>query len=222
MKEAFEMFPESEMFCSAGFGRNVDGVYSKRQIDKYDSQVLPFDFFENPHVFLHIGATVVTKKLFNLVNGFPVGMKRNEDFAFLYSASLFTKPIYSGFKNSVYVGGVQGQATGENIYDNLNLLDDIIKRYNVVYDNWVKSGSKNNSFITFMMYELRHGFMINIYNKEFKTNIYFLKKLNPVILTHLNFVDRFFLKNSYLKIIGLFYFKMTKVFWLLNGYQRVK
>lgn len=222
MKEAIEMFPESEMFCCAGFGRNVDGAFSKRQINKYDGHVLPFDFFENPHVFLHIGSTVVTKKLFNLVKGFPVGMKRNEDFAFLYSASLFTKPIYSGFNNSVYVGGVQGQATGENIYDNINLLNDVINRYNVVYDNWVKSGSRNNSFITFMKYELRHIFMINIYNKEFKTNIYFLKKLNPVILTHLNFVDRFFLKYSYLEILGIFYFKMTKVFWLLNGYQRVK
>ncbi len=222
MKNAIDMYPNSEMFCSAGLGRNGDGIYTKRQINKLDGKVLPFNFFENPHVFLHIGSTVISRNLFEKVKGFPVGMRRNEDFAFLYSAALFTNPIYSGFPTMVYVGGVAGQATSVNLKENWDLVDDVIKRYDITFRNWLKSGSTNTSFITFMKYELRHGFMVNFIKNEFKTNNYYLDNLNSNILGHLNFLDRLFLKNSYIKILGIAYFKLSKIKWLLNGYQRVK
>jgi glycosyltransferase involved in cell wall biosynthesis len=222
MNEAIELFRGSEMFCSAGIGRNANGVTNKRQIDKYANKVVAFNFFENPHVFLHIGATVVTKQLFNKANGFPIGMKRNEDFAFLYSAALFTQPIYSGFPLSVYVGGVEGQATRESIYENQNLLNDTVNRYNLVYKNWIKSGAKNTLFIVFMKYELRHFFMINIYNSEFSTNFYCLNNLDPGILNYFNYLDKNILKTSRLKKTSILYFKLTKLKWLINGYQRVK
>jgi glycosyltransferase involved in cell wall biosynthesis len=222
MKYAIDMYPNSEMFCSAGLGRNGDGILNKRQINKLDGKVLPFNFFENPHVFLHIGSTVVTRNLFEKVKGFPVGMKRNEDFAFLYSAALFTNPIYSGFPTMVYVGDITGQATSINLNDNINLVDDVIKRYDITYRNWLKSGSTNTNYITFMKYELRHGFMINLFNNEFRINIYYLNNLNADILRHFNFLDQLFLKYSYFKIFGIIYFKLSKIKWLLNGYQRVK
>ena len=149
-------------------------------------------------------------------------MRRNEDFAFLYSAALFTNPIYSGFPTMVYVGGVAGQATSVNLKENWDLVDDVIKRYDITFRNWLKSGSTNTSFITFMKYELRHGFMVNFIKNEFKTNNYYLDNLNSNILGHLNFLDRLFLKNSYIKILGIAYFKLSKIKWLLNGYQRVK
>lgn len=222
MKEAIELFPESEMFCSAGMGRNISGVKKNRQIDKYVKQVVAFDFFENPHVFLHVSAIVVAKQLFNKTSGFPVGMKRNEDFAFLYSAALITQPIYSGFLLSIYVGGVQGQATAVSIYDNKALLKDTITRYNLVYDNWVKSGGKNLLFIVFMKYELRHFFMINLKNKEFSTNHYFLNFLNPDIIKLFSPFERFLIKSCKFNNIIIFYFKLTKLRWIAKGFQRVK
>lgn len=222
MNEAIELFPDSEMFCSAGMGRNANGITNKRQIDKYANKVIAFNFFENPHVFLHIGSTIVSKQLFNKANGFPIGMKRNEDFAFLYSAALFTQPIYSGFPLSVYVGGVEGQATRESIYENQNLLNDTVNRYNLVYKNWIKSGAENTSFIVFMKYELRHFFMINIYNSEFSTNIYCLNNLYPDVLNHFNYLDKKILKSSCFKKASILYFKLTKLKWMTNGYQRVK
>lgn len=222
MKHAIELFPASEMFCSAGMGRNVKGVTKNRQIDKYINKVVAFDFFENPHVFLHISGTVVSKQLFNRTAGFPIGMRRNEDFAFLYSAALITKPIYSGFPLSIYVGGVQGQATGTSIYDNYDLLKDTLNRYNLVYENLVKSDSNNMSFIVFMKYELRHFFMINIYNNEFSTNIYCLNNLDPDILNHFNYLEKKILKSSRFKKVSILYFKLTKLKWMTNGYQRVK
>jgi len=222
LSEAIAQFPDSDMFCSAGLGRSAIGITSKRQINKYDGKVVSFNFFENPHVFLHIGATVVTKKLFNKANGFPIGMKRNEDFAFLYSAALFTQPIYSGFPLSVYVGGVAGQATSQSIYENQNLLNDTVCRYNLVYKNWIKSGAKNTSFIVFMKYELRHFFMINVYNNEFATNNYCLNNLDSDILNHFNYLDKKILQSTRFKKATILYFKFTKLKWLTNGYQRVK
>jgi glycosyltransferase involved in cell wall biosynthesis len=222
IKEAIDMFPASEMFCSAGLGRSGDGVVSYRQIDKYDGKIIPFNFFENPHLFLHIGATVVSKKLFMLVKGFPVGMKRNEDFAFLYSTALFTQPIYSGFPLSIYVGDVEGQATRESIYENQTLLSDIVKRYNIVYNNWIKSGTQNTSFIVFMKYELRHEFMINVYNNQYKANVYFFNNLHSAIINHLTYLDKKILNSSINNKFAILYFKLTKLKWMMNGYQRVK
>lgn len=222
IKEAIEQFPNSEMFCSAGMGRNSKGVTKNRQLDKYINKVVAFDFFENPHVFLHISATVVTKQLFNRSAGFPVGMKRNEDFAFLYSAALITVPIYSGFPLSIYVGGVQGQATGSSIYENRDLLRDTVNRYNIVYENWVKSGANKVSFIVFMKYELRHFFMINSINKEYTTNHYFLKFLHPNILQVFNPFEKFLIRSQRWSKINVLYLKITKVRWRMRGFQRVK
>jgi glycosyltransferase involved in cell wall biosynthesis len=222
MKNAIELFPASEMFCSAGMGRNQEGATKNRQIDKYAKKVIAFDFFENPHVFLHISATVVTKKLFHRISGFTVGMKRNEDFAFLYSAALITQPIYSGFPLSIYVGGVQGQATASSIYDNQDLVNDTINRYNIVYENWKKEGAKNRSFLIFMKYELRHNLMINSINKQFEVNVYFLKNLHSEILNEFSDFEKFLFKSKRLYIIAVIYIKFTKVRWRMRGYQWVK
>ncbi len=222
MKEAIDLFPEAGMYCSAGMGRNAKGITKKRQIEKYIDKIVAFDFFENPHVFLHISATVVSKEVFKQTNGFPVGMKRNEDFAFLYSAALITQPIYSGFPLSIYVGGVQGQATRTSIYENQGLLNDTINRYNLVYDNWIKSGANNASFIVFMKYELRHFFMINSINNEYSTNQYFFKFLHPNILQEFSSFEKSLMNSQKLSKISNLYIKLTKFRWRMRGFQRVK
>jgi len=223
MKEAIDTFPKSTFFCSAGISKSTIGYGKARQIDKYQGKIVRFEFFENPHVFLHISAVVVTKELFHKVGGFPLGMKRNEDFAFLYKAGLMSEPVYSGYPLSVYVGGVEGQATTTSIYENNKLLEDTVTRYNMVYDTYVETKKKNRAFVVFMMYELRHTLMINTINKEFETNYYFFNNLSPIIKKQFNFFDIFLLKNSkkYDKLFTL-YIKITKVIWRLHGFQRVK
>ncbi|KHJ38161.1 putative glycosyltransferase EpsH [Pedobacter glucosidilyticus] len=222
MKEAIELFPAAEMFCSAGLGRNEKGYSKNRQIDKYDNKVVEFNFFENPHVFLHISATVVTKQLFFKVDGFTAGMKRNEDFAFLYSAALLTQPIYSGFPLSIYVGGVDGQATRSSIYQDIDLLRDIANRYNIVYKNWLKTPDKNTLFIVFTKYELRHFLMINVINKQFTANHQFIKFLNPQIFNLFNVLEVFLLRSSKLAQVYILYVKLSKLRWMMRGFQRVK
>ncbi|WP_010136855.1 glycosyltransferase family 2 protein [Ochrovirga pacifica] len=223
MKEAIDTFPNKEMYCSAGMGKNAKGEYRPRQINKYKKQIVEFDFFENPHVFLHVGAVVVTKKLFKKAGGFPLGMKRNEDFAFLYKAALITQPIYSGFPLSVYVSNVEGQATATSIYESKKLLDDTIERYNMVYKLYDSLEKKNKSFLVFMKYELRHVFMINTLKQEFKTNTYFLKTLDNKIIKQFNPIEIFLLKRSKeFKFSIVMLVKASKVLWRFKGYQRVR
>lgn len=223
MKEAIDKFPKNGFFCSAGMSKNSNGYGKPRQIDKYDGEIVIFDFFENPHVFLHVSAVVVTKEMFNKTGGFPLGMKRNEDFTFLYKAALLSQPVYSGFPLSVYVGGVEGQATATSIYESEKLLQDTVNRYNMVYETYYNIETKNKTFIVFMKYELRHFFMMNTMKSEFATNDYFLKKLDLKIIKELNFLDTFLVRNSekYHKVLAL-YIKITKVLWRLKGFQRVK
>lgn len=220
MKVAIKKFPNSNFFCSSGMSKNSKGEYKPRQIEKYKERVLPFEFFENPHVFLHIGAIVVTKNLFYKVGGFPLGMRRNEDFTFLYSAALFSKPIYSGYPLSVYVGGVAGQATNTSINEDKKLLNDVIARYNIVFDNWKKTGANNKAFIVFMKYELRHTLMINSINAQFETNSCFLDSLDESIVNRLTKLEKFLLKAKNLQKLHVLFVKLTKLKWFIHGYQR--
>ncbi|WP_397445417.1 glycosyltransferase family 2 protein [Polaribacter sp. R77954] len=223
MKEAIEAFPKSAFFCSAGMGKNSKGYGKPRQIDKYKGKIVHFEFFENPHVFLHISAVVVTKELFYKVGGFPLGMKRNEDFTFLYKAALLSKPVYSGFPLSVYVGDVNGQATNTSIYESEKLIQDTVDRYNMVYETYEETDKKDKLFIVFMKYELRHFFMINTINKEYAANHFFLKKLDAKILAQFNLLELCLLRNSNrIRKIYIFYIKFTKLIWRLNGFERVK
>lgn len=223
MKEAIEKFPKHEFFCSSGMSKSSGKYGNPRQIDKYDGEVVEFNFFENPHVFLHVGAVVVTKNIFDKAEGFPVGMKRNEDFTFLYKVALMSPPIYSGFPLSVYVGGVDGQATSTSIYEDEKLLNDTINRFNMVYRTYEDVGAKDKIFVVFMKYELRHFFYMNTVKEEYSTNLFFLENLDTEILNCFNFLDLFFLKNSatYSKMF-IFYTKITKVLWRLKGFQIVK
>ena len=41
--------------------------------DKYKDQTLKIDFFQNPGIFLHTSATIVSKFIFYQTDGFPAG-----------------------------------------------------------------------------------------------------------------------------------------------------
>ena len=99
--KAMQDFPQCGMYCSAGLVRNPEGDYL-RLSNKHKSKICEIDFFQNPHVFVHTSAVVMRKSLFKTVGGFPVGMKRNQDYALFYSAALLTTVVYVGYPLSIY------------------------------------------------------------------------------------------------------------------------
>ncbi|MET7030079.1 glycosyltransferase family 2 protein [Sediminicola luteus] len=218
MNQAIVKFPTVGLICSAGKIRSGGNEYL-RLAKKYEGLITEVDFFENPHVFLHTSATVVSKKEFNRTDGFPIGMKRNQDFALFFSLALITKVVYSGIPLSVYVGDVEGQATKTSFKE---VLLHVTKRYNEVFNNWKKNPRKNKSFIIFMKYELRHTFLSFIKANNHDTLIYFMDGLQLDIRNQFNSLEWYMLTKKPLKPLNVLFIYATKVRWRLRGYPRVQ
>jgi glycosyltransferase involved in cell wall biosynthesis len=215
MKEAIDIYPNAGMYCCAGIVRNADGSEFFRLAKKYKDRILEIDFFENPHVFLHTSATIVSKSFFNKTDGFPVGMKRNEDYALFFSLALISKVVYCGFPLSFYMGGIEGQATSDN---SLEIQKHTINRYNYVFSNWLKTGCQNSSFKVFLKYELRHAFLMALREKNYEILNLYLSNLDPCIKQIFSKGEVFVMKIYFFNKISILFILCTKIKWRFNGY----
>lgn len=218
MKDAIDKFPDSEMFCCAGIVRNDDGCEYLRLASKFKNQICKINFFENPHVFLHTSATIISKKIFYKSTFFPVGMKRNEDYAFFFSIALLTPVVYCGIPLTVYVGGVEGQATSVNVSI---VLNHVVNRYNHVFENWDKTGRKNKFFKIFTKYELRHFFICYLRDRDYQSFFFLLNNIDQSYLKIFSKIEIVFLKNRFFRKLGIIYLLITKIRWRFRGYPRI-
>ncbi|WP_158974672.1 glycosyltransferase family A protein [Cellulophaga sp. L1A9] len=218
MYAAITEFPNAGFICCAGKVRSGGRDYL-RLADKYSDQIVEIDFFQNPHVFLHSSATVVTKTIFNTTSGFPVGMKQNEDYALFFLLGLLSTVVYCGYPLSIYVGDVQGQATTATFEE---VMSDIIKRYNLVFKAYNSQSKSNKSFVIFMKYELRHTFLILINQNKYNLLQKFIDGLDQGIITQFSGLERYFFKNEYLKPLAKALIYSSKLRWRLRKYPRIK
>lgn len=219
MKESIERFPHAGMYCCAGVIRDVNtSKETPRIAKKYEGRILEIDFFENPHIILHTSATVVKKSMFNKTGGFPLGMKRNQDYALFFSLALIAPVVYCGLPLSVYMGGVAGQATNTPIEE---VLEHVVKRFNVVFYNKSIFGNDNRTFYIFMKYELRHMFITHLRMKDFKSNHFLFNNLNQPLLETFPSFEIALYKQKKLRVLSVVYLLLTKMRWRLRGYPRV-
>lgn len=218
MKEAIDQFPDSGMFCCGGVVENSNQTVSIRLAKKYKDNVLKINFFENPHVFLHTSATIVKKEVFEKTQGFPIGMKRNQDFALFFSIALITPVVYCGFPLSVYVGGVEGQATSASIDQ---IIKHKINRHNLVFGNWLKSPQNNTVFTVFLKYELRHDFINQLKKKNYHILNEYLNGLRPEIIDLFPEFEKTLYIKERLRTLGILFILITKIRWRLRGYPIV-
>ena len=219
MRVSIIKYPQAGMYCCAGVVRNANGTESLRLAHKYKDSITKIDFFENPGVFLHTSATIVSKSVFYLTKGFPVGIKKNEDFALFFNIALISDVIYCGKPLSVYVGGIQGQATQSSLD---LVIYDIIERYNYVHDIWERTDQSKKTYIVYTKYELRHLFLSFIRKDDFDSIKLFLKKINPSLLKLFNPFECFIYKKPWLKLISTTYILFTKVIWRYHGFPVVR
>lgn len=217
MKEAIQQFPKAGLFCSAGIVRSGGKEYL-RLADKYKDLITKIDFFENPHVFVHTSATIVSKSEFNKTQGFPVGMKRNQDYALFFALALYADTVYCGFPLSIYVGDVEGQATSTPF----NIVKKhVMRRFNIIHDTWCLLGKKNRNYLIFTKYELRH-FFLGFLNKQDYENISFFKQnLSPDLVRKFSKLEWLLYKKSIFRRVGIAYIYYTKMRWRLRGYPRL-
>jgi glycosyltransferase involved in cell wall biosynthesis len=218
MVETIHRFPDFAMYNCAGIVRNADGTEFNRIANKYKDTICEINFFENPHVFLHTSATIVKKSVFLNVGCFPLGMKRNQDFALFYSMALYGKVGYCGYPLSIYIGGVAGQATSTPF---IEIMEHVAKRYNHVHQNYLQTGKKNNGYLIFLKYELRHLFKIILIDEGSKVAEKMMSFLNPNILQNFSSLEISLYKGDKLKPLAFFFITITKLRWRMRGYPRV-
>ncbi|MFT6835953.1 MAG: glycosyltransferase involved in cell wall biosynthesis [Francisellaceae bacterium] len=220
MQQAITQFPDCVMYNCTGIVRNADGSEFERVIEKFKGKICLNDFFENPHVTLHTSATIVCKKAFSKAGGFPVGMKRNQDYALFFAIAFYGQTVYCGFPLSLYNGACEGQATRTPMKQ---VLPHIVNRFNAVHRQYSLNISEDNKkYLVFLQYELRHTFLQLRREKDIESFSYMTNNLNRDILN----LFLFFEKNIYsLKIINKSieaFTLATKLRWRLRGYPRFK
>ena len=215
-------YPDGGMICCATYYKDdITGKTGLRLAKKYKNKITEIDFFENPHAFFQTSATVVAKHVFNKTNGFPVGMKKNEDFSLFFSIALLTKTIYCGTPLTYYYGNIKGQATTVNLIDQTKTDLDVIKRFNNTFNFWNSLGRKNKTFKIFLKYEIRHIILSFLRENEFGKIKIFLKNIDTGILKLFPFIEIRCYKIKSLYKWNTLYIYATKLVWRSRGYPRI-
>lgn len=217
-----------QVILSGRFAQNILTHHRSSNIpSRYRDRVVAIDFFENPHVFMHISATVIKKEcLFPSVkwNRFIEGQKYNEDFTFLFRVIMHCQcVVYIAKPISIYNGNVEGQATSSITVDK-RLNDGILFR-NKVWEEYpsMKKGLNKKKFKLFMRYELRHSILNYLKHKDYDALNFFINGLSSLCKEHsLNSFERFAYKKRFLRLISILYIYITKVIWKSHGFPQTK
>jgi glycosyltransferase involved in cell wall biosynthesis len=220
--EAVSKFPESGMICLAGYYAEKEGeILDIRLAKKYKGKILKVNYFENPHVFSHTSATIVSAEAFNSVKGFQKGMGANEDFALFFALALKREVVYIGIPLSTYFGGVDGQLTSSNDKQR-HLLMGVINRINYAHKIWMETPNpRNELYPIFIRYEIRHTILDSIKIGDFdKVNFYGTMLSKDVLSLFPKYEFDFYTKSGFSKF-KLLYINFTKVLWRMKGLPRV-
>lgn len=225
ISEAIYKSPDCSMFITARYSQNY--VTRKKSTNipaKYLNKGAAINFFENPHVYVHISATVIkTDLLFPKRdwNRFIINQQSTEDFTFLFRIALHSKVFYIGIPLSIYNGCVKQQATS-TLKQEQKIKDGALFR-NKVWEEWYNTHCTSKTCKIFMKYETRHYILTLIKNKEGWNYIQtFLTLLSPKYKRDIfNKGEIFLYTHRNLKRIGMYYIYLTKLIWRLHNYPRV-
>ena len=215
----------SEILITARYSQNYETKFRKASIPKkLQGKITQIDFFENPHVYMHISATVIKKTLLwpkMEWNRFIIGQKSNEDFTFLFRLALHSSTVeYIGIPLSVYNGEVSQQAT--SVLDEQQKIKDGALFRNRVWEEWHNTGCKNKTCKIFMKYETRHCFLIYLKRKQYKEIHTFLKQLSSTYKHDiLNRVELVLYEHIHFRYMAIMYIYITKLIWRTHNYPVV-
>lgn len=194
---------------------------------RYAGKTVRIDFFENPHVFVHISATVIRDTCLKPQAGwnrFVVGQKSNEDFTFIFRVAMHCQNIlYIGYPLSVYNGNVIGQAT-HTLQSEKRLGDSVLFR-NLVWNEYpqMNEGVNKRKFRLFMKYELRHAILCQIRDNNVAGIPQMLNSLSDLCRRNcLCKLEKFMYTKHPLSFYTKLYIYFTKVIWKLHGYPQTK
>lgn len=222
--EAIKKYPEAGLFISARFGQDINKLNRQETVAaKYKNKICEIDYFQNPHIFSHISATVIKRSIlaenFDSWGSFVPGHKYNEDFAFVFRVALHVKSVYIGIPLIIYYGGVEGQATS-TMADTTKQKDSILF-HNLVIAEWLNNPERSKTFQIFMQYEIRHILLGFIRNNKQKELAEFCNSLDK---NYAKFFPAFEWKQYCSGSTGKwlqYNIYLTKIRWRIRGFPRV-
>lgn len=224
--DAIQSNDAAQIVLCGRFAQNVMTHQRSSNIPlRYKGGIVSIDFFENPHVFMHISATVVKKEcLFpvNKWNRFIAGQKYNEDFTFLFRVIMHCQRVlYIAKPISIYNGNVEGQATS-SIGEVSRIKDSVLFRNSVweEYSSMMNSPNKKK-FKLFMKYELRHCILARLKHKDYKALNVLMDGLSGLCkINSLSPFERYIYRLRLLRPISILYIYITKVIWKSYGFPQ--
>jgi glycosyltransferase involved in cell wall biosynthesis len=222
LNSAIQKYPNAGMYNTARNYVDFETRISKPVIDeKFIDQISVIDFFRNPHIYCHTSASVVKKSVFWEVRGFPLGMKKNEDFALFYSIALVSPVVYCGQCLSCYYGNIDGQSTKVNLRNAYDSAKDVCKRINLTYKFWDIQHTRSKTYIIFLKYEIRHFIISALRQHDFQLISIYLENIDMSIINRLFQLEVYLYKQKKLRQFGILFIILTKVIWRMNNYPRV-
>ena len=221
MCEIIAQYPDLNMVSAASLGKNFQtGVVSSPGIiEKYIDKILPLNYFINPGIMGHIGATIIRKSVFLKVGGFPVEISSGEDACLKMRVTLEGTFVYCGKFLHFYVHNVPGQTTS-NTCDIKAIKNDTFVA-NDIYERWRKQSNRNPLVPIFLKYSNRHIFFANLKEKKYEIIETQINHLSPDLR---KLFGSFFIENvskRWMRQFFILYLGITKIIWRMHGFPRV-
>lgn len=219
---AIEKFPKAKMYGTAGGGKSYQTQnFTPKIINKYTNKIIEINYFINPDMMPHLGATVISKDIFHQSGGFPIGIKVSEDICLLLKIGLKNNIVYCGIPLHIYVGNVAGQTTAIRKEKKIENRKDEAYVYSLIYDLWLQNGKINRLVPIFLKYKLRHSFLCFLKSNDYES-------IN-ILSVNLSLEIKQLLKNSFIKYINnpryktimILYILYTKLLWRRYGFPVV-
>lgn len=216
-----ERFPDAGLYLTGGIvGSIKHKKFAYRIAKKYVGKILEVNIFENPEVFSHSSATVVSKEKFYKTHGYIHGMCQFEDFLASQAIALISQVIYCGLPLSKYNGDVEGQLTKKNIINRGKAMGSVVIYYNTIVSDYYNTTSSNKIFLIYMKYNIRHLVKNLLTSSDFQTLEYYRIEFHFDVWSLLWKGERFIYFNK-LKIISILWINLTKVIWRLYFFPRI-
>lgn len=190
-----------------------DRVSTNRMIDHCYDQVCKINFFNNPDIMSHIGATCIKKDIFIKIGGFDEKIRNNEDVQLIAKISLVGDYVYVGKMLHVYMLDVPGQVTTDMTKYVKHMKDTL----DVINELYLFSRNKNNPLVDvalefrFFDYILRF-----IKQKRFDlVDFYFMNIENGVV----NKKFLYWMTKPCMANISKVYIYLIKIVWRFHGFQ---
>ena len=215
-------FPHLQMVGTGGYHKNFStGKVMPMLMNKYKGQRIELNYYINPDMMPHIGATVIKKSLLLKIGGFPKGIRVSEDVCLKLKAGLHTNIGYSGRPLHVYVGDVIGQTTSAMRNQVVQNRKDEAFVFSDVFDRWEQSGRRNDLVGVFLRYKLYHSFYCGLKSNDYVSITTLANELSDGLKNLLGTCFLSIAKNQKLNWLAKLYILYTKIVWRAHRFPRV-